>query len=218
MHCKGSCKMQEMCNWGQTMRHLLRGLILLTMLSVTSDSLADELRRNQNSFDPPKLEGSVYLTQADTQKDDRQAADDSAAGQISEQCVKFANDANADLGDVIRAGCKPTLAQMSALMDNPLGNVAMLFTQFDLYRLENQTNGKEADLGVYTGILQFPKKLNENWNLINRFIWTVPSMPLDQDKFDDFEFGFSEPSASRSRASWRPDRPSPPPARPTAQR
>ena len=65
----------------------------------------------------------------------------------------------------------------------------MLFTQFDLYRIENQSNGKEEDLAVYTGILQFPKKLSENWNLINRVIWTVPSMPLDQDKIDDFEIG-----------------------------
>ncbi len=171
------------------MRHLLHGLILLSILSATSDTLADESRRNQNSFDPPKLEGSVYLAQAGTQKDGRQAADDSAAGQKSEQCIKFANDPNADLGAVMRAGCKPTLAQMSALMDNPLGNVAMLFSQFDLYRLENQTNGKEADLGVYTGILQFPKKLNENWNLISRVIWTVPSIPLDQDKIDNFDIG-----------------------------
>ncbi len=34
----------------------------------------------------------------------------------SEECVQFAADADADLGDVIRAGCKPTLAQMSALV------------------------------------------------------------------------------------------------------
>ena len=73
---------------------------------------------------------------------------------------------------------------MSALMDNPLGNVAMLFTQFDLYRMENPTNGKEKNKGVYTGIFQFPKKLNDDWNLINRVIWTVPSVPLDQDKIE----------------------------------
>jgi hypothetical protein len=31
------------------------------------------------------------------------------------------------------------------------------------------------------GIAQFPKGLNEDWNLINRVIWNVPSIPLDQD-------------------------------------
>ena len=112
---------------------------------------------------------------------------------VSEECLKFAADINADLGDVIEAGCKPTLAQMSALMDNPLGNVAMLFTQFDHYKMENPKNGKTAYKSVYTGIFQFPKKLNDDWNLISRVVWTVPSMPLDQDKIDDFtippEFG-----------------------------
>jgi hypothetical protein len=93
-------------------------------------------------------------------------------------------DPNADLGKVLKAGCKPTLAQMSALMDNPLGNVAMLFTQFDVYSMENPANDKEATKSVYTGILQFPKKLSENWSIINRIVWTVPSMPLDQDKID----------------------------------
>jgi len=63
-----------------------------------------------------------------------------------EQCLKFAADPDADLGDVIRAGCKPTLGQMSALMDNPLGNVAMLFSQYDFYRLKNDANGIEKSM------------------------------------------------------------------------
>lgn len=105
----------------------------------------------------------------------------------SEECLKFAANPNADVGDILRAGCQPTLEQMAALMDNPLGNVAMLFTQFDLYKLENPINGREANYGVYTGIAQFPKKLNDDWNLINRVVWTVPSLPLDQDKINDFD-------------------------------
>jgi hypothetical protein len=106
---------------------------------------------------------------------------------VSEECLKFAADIDADLGDVIEAGCKPTLAQMSALMDNPLGNVAMLFTQFDYYKMENPETDKTGYKSVYTGIFQFPKKLTDDWNLISRVVWTVPSMPLDQDKIDDFE-------------------------------
>jgi hypothetical protein len=103
---------------------------------------------------------------------------------LSPECAEFAKDPDADLGEVIRAGCKPTLAQMSALMDNPLGNVAMLFTQFDVYDMENPATGKTATKSVYTGIAQFPKKLSDNWSIINRIVWTVPSMPLDQDKID----------------------------------
>ena len=99
-------------------------------------------------------------------------------------CAAFEKDANADLGEVLDAGCQPSLAQMSALMDNPVGNVAMLFTQFDLYRLNNPVNGKEANKWNYMGIAQFPKAITEDWNLINRVIWNVPSMPLDQDRID----------------------------------
>ena len=38
-----------------------------------------------------------------------------------ELCQKYRADIDADLGEVLRAGCEPTLAQMSALMDNPIG-------------------------------------------------------------------------------------------------
>ncbi|MGI9318413.1 MAG: hypothetical protein ACR2QW_13875 [bacterium] len=110
---------------------------------------------------------------------------------VSEECLAFAADPNADVGDVMRAGCEPTLAQMAALMDNPLGNVAMLFTQFDGYNLENPTNGQDAEQYVYTGIAQFPKRLSKDWNLINRVVWTAPSIPLDQDRIDNFDDGIS---------------------------
>jgi len=111
----------------------------------------------------------------------------------SEQCVQFAADPDADLGEVLNAGCKPTLGQMSALMDNPLGNVAMLFTQFDYYLLENDANGVERNQYVYTGVFQFPKKLNDDWNLISRVIWTVPSVPISQDKLNAFGSGSFSP-------------------------
>jgi hypothetical protein len=119
--------------------------------------------------------------------EDAAMADESADEKpLSPECAEFAKDPHADLGEVMRAGCQPTLAQMSKLMDNPLGNVAMLFTQFDFYKMTNDAvTDESANKGVYTGIAQFPKKLNENWNLINRIVWTVPSMPLDQDKIDE---------------------------------
>ncbi len=81
-------------------------------------------------------------------------------GAAEPNCARFG--ADADVGDIIRAGCKPSIAQMSALMDNPLGNVAMLFNQYDSYRMENPANGKEAIQGNFMGIIQFPKKLNDD--------------------------------------------------------
>jgi hypothetical protein len=104
---------------------------------------------------------------------------------LSPECIEWRKNPDADIGVMLRAGCQPTLGQMSALMDNPLGNVAMLFTQIDITRLENPAFDKSDYKYNYMGIAQFPKGLGENWNIINRVIWNVPSMPIDQDKIDD---------------------------------
>ena len=153
------------------------------MMLVASQVLATQsLVDNIESYQLPSLGTSLTLADA---KATPQKAEPGAAP--SAECQAFAKDPDADLGEVLRAGCKPTLGQMSALMDNPVGNVAMLFTQVDVYRLESPTNGKTANKALYTGIAQFPKKLNDDWNLINRVIWTVPSMPLDQDKITNFD-------------------------------
>lgn len=127
---------------------------------------------------------------------------------MSEECKALRRDSDADIGHMIRIECEPTIGQMSALMDNPLGNVAMLFTQFDLYRMENPTNGDEANKGNYMGLAQFPKGLGKNWNIINRIIWNIPSMPLDDDKIDDFHRGIGD-SQGHTIASYDATVPSP---------
>ena len=114
-----------------------------------------------------------------------QAAEPGEAKEISAECRAFRADADADLGEVMRAGCEPTLGQMSALMDNPLGNVAMWFNQVDVYFLNNDQNtrGDEAQVN-YMGIFQFPVGISENWNTINRIVYNVPSVPIDQGDVD----------------------------------
>jgi hypothetical protein len=62
----------------------------------------------------------------------------------SAKCLASHKNPDADLGEVIKAGCDASLEQMSALMDNPVGNVAMFFTQFDLTRIENPVDDKTA--------------------------------------------------------------------------
>ena len=130
-----------------------------------------------------KLGNRFINASADT---DKAGADDQESVNVSAECAALQQDLDADVGAIMRAGCQPSLAQMSKLMDNPLGNVAMLFTQFDWTQLENESNGREEDQFLYTGIAQFPKKLNDEWNLINRVVWTVPSVPVDKDDFDEF--------------------------------
>lgn len=114
-------------------------------------------------------------------------AQDAEAEPVSDECRAFRADANADIGDIMRAGCSPTTGQMSKLMDNPLGNVAMLFTQFDVWSMTNDEIPGTSEIQTnYMGIFQFPKRVSENWNVINRVVWNVPSIPLSQSKIDDF--------------------------------
>ncbi len=47
----------------------------------------------------------------------------------SAECAAFAKDIDADLGEVLRAGCEPTLAQMSALIDNPGDCTTLAFSR-----------------------------------------------------------------------------------------
>jgi hypothetical protein len=166
----------------------------LAQVDVLTDARSSELSFGSASAREPSTSDLPLMVAAADMPAEAESADRQPQ---SAECAAFAKDVNADLGEVIRAGCEPTLAQMSALMDNPLGNVAMLFTQFDLYKMENPTNGKEANKGIYTGIFQFPKKLNEDWNLINRVIWTVPSPPSGSppapiDLFDGRTTGFGD--------------------------
>jgi hypothetical protein len=153
-------------------------VILSPSIVLSASPSSDKATSSQNQYRASDtfLSGKkeIQVAQAAEKKDTAQA----------QKCFELAKDIDADVGAIIKAGCQPSTAQMSKLMDNPLGNVAMLFSQYDFTRLENGDNGKTANKHQYMGIAQFPKKLSEDWNLINRVIWTVPSMPLDQGKID----------------------------------
>ncbi len=189
-----------------TNKSSLYRLILMTLIVLggTSNVIADSsimpgLTSDQISGQP-SLMASIYPATPETGTDPFQTqvirkpwllaqaeteGGQTDGGEVNPQCAAFAADPDADLGDVISAGCKPTLKQMSDLMDNPLGNVAMLFTQLDFYVKKDPLTGREDTQYNYMGIFQFPKKLNDNWNLISRVIWNVGSLPLDQDKIDE---------------------------------
>jgi hypothetical protein len=81
---------------------------------------ADSPAYDADPFALPDLGSPLQLAEAETENTGMKSS-------TSPKCLAFASDPDADLGEVLRAGCKPTLGQMSALMDNPLGNVAMLF-------------------------------------------------------------------------------------------
>jgi hypothetical protein len=111
----------------------------------------------------------------------------SAAGEISAECRAFRADLDANIGEIMRAGCEPTTGQMSKLMDNPIGNVAMWLNQVDLYSLTNDEFDKDRNeyQSNYMGIVQIPTSISKNWSIVHRVVYNIPSVPISQSKLDD---------------------------------
>ncbi len=118
----------------------------------------------------------------------------SAEEVMSAECIAFRADIHANIGDIMRAGCEPTLGQMSKLMDNPIGNVAMWINQVDVFDLTNDEISKSRDETQvnYMGIIQVPTSISKNWSIIHRVVYSVPSFPMSQRKID--AVGASPPS------------------------
>ncbi len=167
---------------------LTTAAFLITVVTINGAASAAEF--SQYPFGNPSQQSEPSIVLAEVKKDTA-GSDDGVPK--SEACLKYAADIAADLREVLKAGCEPTLAQMSKLMDNPIGNVAAMVNQFDMYRLKDERSGIEKNMGVYTAILQFPTVVNDDWNLINRVIFTANSVPVDQDKIDNLDLGGWDP-------------------------
>jgi hypothetical protein len=161
--------------------------LVLALAMVGPLSATDSGEQGIFNRDLDKLKLPTMLADASTGNGSTPAGAGEEPAAKSEVCAAYAVDIDADLGDVLRAGCEPTLAQMSALMDNPIGNVAMLFNQYDAYNIKEPDSGLDEFQHNYMLLAQFPKRLNNNWNLINRVVLNYTSVPLDQDDIDDFE-------------------------------
>jgi hypothetical protein len=163
------------------------GFYTIAVLAVASITVAPDVRAEFGSETDVGLKLPTMLADASGALPDEAPAGEEAKPDNYEICAKYRADIDADLGEVLRAGCEPTIEQMSALMDNPIGNVAMMFNQYDAYNIEEPESGTDEFQHNYMMLFQFPKKLNSNWNLINRVVFNYTSVPLDQDDIDDFE-------------------------------
>ena len=82
------------------------------------------------------------------------------------------------LKEVVRAGCEPSPAQLSKLMDNPVGNLVFIENEFDWIQIKGSAFEGAKDAYVYRLIPTFPLPLGDSWNLINRPIFQGVSVPL----------------------------------------
>ncbi|MEN0105485.1 MAG: hypothetical protein AAGC84_03575, partial [Pseudomonas sp.] len=99
-------------------------------------------------------------------------------------CQRLEQDFDIDLKEVVKAGCQPSAQQLAKLMDNPVGNLVLLFNQFDYTALKGPRSGGTRYLGKYSFMPTFPISLGEDWNLINRVPVTYYSAPVNHHAGD----------------------------------
>lgn len=160
---------------------MVAGLLCATPILAADRPAVDTFGTNA----PSSADGLLNLKVTDPGGVAETPAKAPADSQDSSKCADYQSP-DADVGDVIRAGCKPTLAQMSSLMNNPVGNVAMWWNQIDYYNLTNPSNNESDHKTNYMGIIQWPQALTRDWNVINRVVYNVTRSPVDQNKVDDF--------------------------------
>ena len=64
-------------------------------------------------------------------------------------------------------------------MDNPVGNLVLLFNQYDYTALRGPHSNGTRMLGKYSFMPTFPISLGEDWNLINRLPISYVSAPVN---------------------------------------
>jgi hypothetical protein len=158
-------------------------LTTLVGFPAVADDLGPDEERSPVREAPPNAGGEVPVPVQETEPEETVAE----GGGMSAECVAFRADVDANIGDIMRAGCEPTLGQMSKLMDNPIGNVAMWINQVDIFGLTNDEVSKSRDETQvnYMGIIQVPTSISENWSIIHRAVYSVPSFPMSQNKIDN---------------------------------
>ena len=102
---------------------------------------------------------------------------------VSEKCVQLTKDATTDLKEVIAAGCKPSQAQISKLMDNPVGNLAMIVMQEDYTLIKGPHSNGYREVSRSQIIPTFPLALGQNWTLVNRVSIPYVGAPLNNNLF-----------------------------------
>jgi len=169
-------------------KQLICIVILMTLAGFPA--VADDVEPNEEPSpvreSPPNAGGEVPVPVQETGPEEAVPE----AGGMSAECIAFRANIDANIGDIMRAGCEPTLGQMSKLMDNPIGNVAMWINQVDIFGLTNDEISKSRDETQvnYMGIIQVPTSISENWSIIHRVVYSVPSFPMSQNKIDAASF------------------------------
>ena len=105
-----------------------------------------------------------------------------AAAEVSDnKCDSLMTRPDASLDDLVDAGCELSPAQISELMDNPVGELVSIPLQFDRLTVTEPFGGRELTIETTKLIPTFPTKLGKNWTLVNRLVIPHAKVPVDSD-------------------------------------
>jgi len=110
----------------------------------------------------------------------------------SERCAALEQDLFIDLKEVVKAGCTPSMAQISKLLENPVANFVSIPFQYDYITLNGPNIPDTKTVHRLQITPTFPVSLGRNWSLINRVVVPWLSMPINKEFGDCVGMAASE--------------------------
>jgi len=110
----------------------------------------------------------------------------------SARCAELEQDLFVDLKDVVKAGCTPSPAQISKLLENPVANFVSIPFQYDYITVKGPPIGDAKAMQRLQVTPTFPISLGSDWSLINRIVFPVLSVPFNKGFGDCIGMAASE--------------------------
>ena len=95
------------------------------------------------------------------------------------QCETLLAQQDIRLEDALAADCQLSPEQISALIDNPVGEVVSVPLQFDRLSLTEPFTGRDLTVETTKLIPTFPVRIGNDWSLVNRVVIPKIKVPID---------------------------------------
>lgn len=101
-----------------------------------------------------------------------------ASGQIACTDALIA-DPGSTLDALLSAGCELSSDQISRALDNPVGEMVSVPFSFERKTVTEPFFGTTQEIENFKVIPTFPIRLSDRWSLVNRFVLSFPTVPID---------------------------------------
>ena len=176
---------------------LANGLILVLLLAVLllipgGAAAADAVTGGADKTTAATTYASASEANRTTPAAGAGKGDGQAREAVSDKCRELTSRIDIDLKEVVKAGCQPSQAQIAKMMDNPVGSLVFVANQFYWTQLKGPHIDGSLDAYPYKLIPTFPIPIGESWNLINRPVFSVMSVPFKKEVGNLIGMGPSE--------------------------